>query len=164
MRRAPIILSATALGLAGTVALQPHKPEAATTATTARATPSTATAASSSSTAARTSAATSSSSSSATKTYTGDAIATQYGDVQVKITVKDAKVTAVTAVALPANDPHSQQISTAAEPTLQASALKAQSASFDGVSGATFTSGGYKASLQAALDQAGLAGSANQAN
>lgn len=160
MRRAPIVLTATALGLAGTLGFQPRDSVPATTTTTAAAT--------SGSTTARVSATTSSSgssssssSTSAAKTWTGDAAATQYGDVQVKITVKDGKITAVTAVELPANDPRSQQIGLSAEPTLQASALQAQSASFDGVSGATYTSEGYKTSLQSAIDKAGLSTSAS---
>ena len=43
-----------------------------------------------------------------------------------------------------------------AEPLLRQSALAKQSAAVDVVSGATYTSEGYQAALQSALDQAGL--------
>jgi major membrane immunogen (membrane-anchored lipoprotein) len=46
------------------------------------------------------------------------------------------------------------QISNAAVPTLRQSALTKQSAAIDTVSGATFTSKSYAASLQSALDKA----------
>ena len=41
---------------------------------------------------------------------------------------------------------------------LRSQALSAQSASIDGVSGATYTSAAYAQSLQAALDDAGFNG------
>ena len=43
-------------------------------------------------------------------------------------------------------------------PILDANALAAQGTNFDGVSGATVTSNGYKQSLQSAIDAAGAAG------
>ena len=46
------------------------------------------------------------------------------------------------------------QISTYAAPLLRQSALAKQSADIDIVSGATYTSDGYKAALQSALDKA----------
>jgi uncharacterized protein with FMN-binding domain len=49
---------------------------------------------------------------------------------------------------------HSRDISAAAAPQLRQEALRSQSASIDTVSGATYTSEGYRQSLQAALDQA----------
>jgi uncharacterized protein with FMN-binding domain len=48
---------------------------------------------------------------------------------------------------------HSRDISRAAAPVLREEALRAQSARIDTVSGATYTSEGYRPSLQAALDQ-----------
>jgi uncharacterized protein with FMN-binding domain len=47
-------------------------------------------------------------------------------------------------------------ISAGAEPQLRQEALQAQSAHIDTVSGATYTSEGYRQSLQAALDAAHL--------
>jgi uncharacterized protein with FMN-binding domain len=89
-------------------------------------------------------------------TFTGDAVSTRFGVVQVQVTIESGKIVDVTALSLPANDPHSAMISQRVESTLRSSALAAQSAQIDLVSGATYTSMGYAQSLQAALDQAGL--------
>jgi uncharacterized protein with FMN-binding domain len=64
----------------------------------------------------------------------------------------------VATVELTADDPHSQEINAEAVPQLRGQALSAQSAQIDGVSGATFTSRGYEASLQSALDKLGFKG------
>ncbi len=93
----------------------------------------------------------------APQTYTGDAVQTRYGTTQVKITVSGSTITAVTAIAAPDGDPESSRISARAIPELQQQALSAQSASIDGVSGASYTSQGFAQSLQSALSQAGLA-------
>jgi len=95
--------------------------------------------------------------SSATATYTGTAIQTRYGAVQVQVTISDGKITGVTTLQAPSGDPRSSSISAAATPVLASEALTAQSAKIDTVSGATFTSHGYLASLQSALDQAAAA-------
>ena len=81
---------------------------------------------------------------------------TRYGPVQVEITVANGQLTDVTALQLPSDDRRSASISSRAEPMLRSEALAAQSASIDGVSGATYTSDGYAQSLQAALDAAGM--------
>ena len=93
---------------------------------------------------------------STTKTVTGDAADTRYGPVQVQITVTNGTITAVNAVDYPQNDPRDQQINSYAIPQLNSEALAARNASIDMVSGATYTSEGYLASLQSALDKAGL--------
>jgi len=98
----------------------------------------------------------SASSSSADGTYTGDAAATRYGDVQVQITVSGGKITAAEAIQYPNNDRHDQQINAYAIPILNSEAVDAQSASIDAVSGATVTSDGYITSLQSAIDAAHL--------
>ncbi len=90
-----------------------------------------------------------------TKTVTGDSVQTRYGPVQVRITLKSGKITDVTAVTYPQNNPRDQQINSYAIPRLTSEALSAQSASIDTVSGATYTSDGYRQSLQSALDSAG---------
>lgn len=77
----------------------------------------------------------------------------QYGDVQVQVTYSGGQITDVTALNLPTGDSRSQQISAIAGPQLASQAMTAQSASIDGVSGATYTSTGYQASLQSAIDQ-----------
>jgi len=89
-----------------------------------------------------------------TKTVTGDTVQTRWGPVQVRITVKDGKLTEVTAVTYPTDNPRDQEINSYALPRLRTEALQAQSAEIDTVSGATYTSDGYRQSLQSALDSA----------
>lgn len=146
MKRAPIVLAATAAGLGATLGFSPHSeaPIAAAVTTSASSTP---TASSS----------TSAASSSGAKSATSDAISTRYGPVQLKVTVSGGKITKVEAVQLPSSDPKSSEISSYAEPQLQQSALTNQNGSVDAVSGATYTSDGYQTALQSALDKAGFA-------
>ncbi len=94
--------------------------------------------------------------SAAPRTYTGSTSQTPYGPVQVQITVAAGKLTAVTPVQLPNGNGYDQQVDTIAVPYLAQEALTAQSAHIDSVSGATYTSNGYTASLQSALDAAHL--------
>lgn len=89
-------------------------------------------------------------------TYAGQTAQTQYGPVQVQITVAGGKLTDVTALQLTNDGGRSVMISQQAAPILRQEALQAQSAQIQAVSGATFTSEGYITSLQSALDQAGL--------
>jgi uncharacterized protein with FMN-binding domain len=96
------------------------------------------------------------SSSSATKTVTGDAVDTQYGPVQVRITVSNGKLTSATAIVYPTQDPRDAQINAYAIPVLEKESVGATSANLDMVSGATYTSEGYLQSLQSALNRAGL--------
>ncbi|MFF7980557.1 FMN-binding protein [Streptomyces sp. NPDC007901] len=91
-----------------------------------------------------------------TKTVTGDTVQTRWGPVQVRVTIKSGKITDVTAVQYPQDNPRDQEINSYALPQLRSEALAAQSASIDTVSGATYTSQGYQQSLQSALDSAGL--------
>ncbi|MDX3586594.1 FMN-binding protein, partial [Streptomyces europaeiscabiei] len=89
-----------------------------------------------------------------TQVLTGSAIKTDYGPVQVRVTVTDGKITGAEALQQPTGG-RSTQISGTAIPQLNKNAVSAGSADIDAVSGATYTSGGYKQSLQSALDQAG---------
>ncbi|OQR63833.1 FMN-binding protein [Streptomyces maremycinicus] len=89
-----------------------------------------------------------------TRTLTGDSVQTRWGPVQVRVTLKDGKLTDVTAVAYPQENPRDRQINAYAVPQLTREALTAQSADIDTVSGATYTSDGYRESLQSALDAA----------
>ena len=84
-------------------------------------------------------------------TVNGGAANTRYGAVQVQIVVKSGHLTAVRAVSY-ATEGRSGEINASAIPQLEAAALRAQSAGIDTVSGATYTSGGFKESLQSALD------------
>ncbi|MFF4507250.1 FMN-binding protein [Streptomyces sp. NPDC001401] len=89
-----------------------------------------------------------------TKTVTGSVAQTQYGPVQVRITVANGKITKADAVQAPKGG-LSDQKTAMAVPKLNQEAVAAGSAKIDSVSGATYTSSGYKQSLQSALDQAG---------
>jgi uncharacterized protein with FMN-binding domain len=93
---------------------------------------------------------------SANGTITGPVVSTQFGTVQVQITVSGGKVTDVQALQLPNDRIRSMQISQYVGPILRSEALQAQSAQISLVSGATFTSEAYARSLQAALQQAGI--------
>ncbi|MFI7414485.1 FMN-binding protein [Streptomyces sp. NPDC049627] len=85
-------------------------------------------------------------------TVTGDAAQTQYGAVQVRLTVSNGKITRAEAVQAPKGG-RSDQITADAVPKLNQAAVAAQSAGIDAVSGATYTSAGYKESLQSAIDK-----------
>ncbi|GAA2307630.1 FMN-binding protein [Nonomuraea roseoviolacea subsp. roseoviolacea] len=90
------------------------------------------------------------------RTYTGDAADTRWGPVQVRITVAGKKITQVEVLQAPDANHRDIEINERALPVLRQEALSAQSARIDTVSGATYTSEGYAASLQSAIDQAGL--------
>ena len=89
----------------------------------------------------------------ATTSFTGTAVSTRYGTVQVAITTANGSITDVQAVSLPSGGKNTA-FSNRAAPVLHTEALAAQSAGIDIVTGATYTSNGYIQSLQAAIDQA----------
>jgi uncharacterized protein with FMN-binding domain len=97
-----------------------------------------------------------SSSSGSSGTYTGSAVNTRWGVVQVEITVKNGKITKAEAVQYPTENPRDQEINSYAVPQLNSETVDQQSGSIDAVSGATVTSDGYIQSLQSAIDQAHL--------
>ena len=89
-------------------------------------------------------------------TFAGEVVATQFGPVQVEITVAAGVVTSVDTTLYPTDDRKSAQINARAVPILEAATLSTQSAAIDLVSGATVTSDAYTRSLQSALDAAHL--------
>ncbi|MEI6404923.1 MAG: FMN-binding protein [Actinomycetes bacterium] len=143
MKRAPLVGLGTVAGIAGVLLLNPSGGSglASAPATTNPATTGTTTATN-----------TSTSSGSAT----GDSVFVRYGNVQVKVTAQNGKITDIQALELPNGDGRSQLISQQVESMLRDQALQAQSAKINGVSGATFTSYGYATSLQSALDKLGI--------
>ncbi|MDX6639665.1 MAG: hypothetical protein QOF12_676 [Solirubrobacteraceae bacterium] len=140
MARAPYVLGVTAAATAALVAFHPHSAAITTTVPTAGSTASS----------------TTSTSTKGNKTFDGAVESNQYGNVQVRITVAGGKIVDVSAEQLPQGDPRSAQISSYAEPQLRQEALTAQSASINTVSGASYTSAGYQASLQSAIAKANL--------
>ncbi|MCG8924372.1 FMN-binding protein [Lentzea sp. CC55] len=83
------------------------------------------------------------------RSVSGPAVNTSEGTVQVQVTFQGTKIVDVKALRAPNSNP-----TRTALPLLRESALRAQSADIDTVSGATATSEGYKQSLQAAIDGA----------
>ena len=85
-------------------------------------------------------------------TITGKVASTVYGPVQIQLVVKNSKIVKVAVLEQPTNTIHDIQIGEFAFPRLISETLTAQSAKIDAVSGASYTSAGYIASLQSAVD------------
>ena len=96
------------------------------------------------------------STSTAATTVDGSVAQTQWGPVQVQLTVAAGKITKVALLQYPSGNGKDQEINDYALPILTQETVDAQGASIDMVSGATVTSNGYLESLQSALDSAGL--------
>ena len=89
--------------------------------------------------------------------FAGNTTNTRWGPVQVEITVKNGVVTAAKALQFPSGDQRSLSISQQAIPFLVEQTLGVVSASgVQGVSRATYTSDGWRSSLQSALKKAGI--------
>ena len=91
-----------------------------------------------------------------TTVVNGNSIGTRYGPVQVQLTVSKGRIVSATAIDYPNTDGHDTEINGSAIPVLQDETVTAQNANIDTVSGATYTSDGYRQSLQSALDAAHL--------
>lgn len=76
-----------------------------------------------------------------------------YGQVQVKVTVVGNRIVQATVVSLQTPDSYSQSIANQAIPMLQHEILSAGSLNVSAIAGATYTSDGYGASIQSALDK-----------
>ena len=151
MRRVILAVTGTVAGLVALLSFKSHSPTVPVAATTG------------------TGGASSSSSSSATTvpgefrsvagpltqgetTITGKVGHTVYGPVQVQLVVKSGEIVKVAILEQPTNTIHDIQIGEFAFPRLISETLAAQSAKIDAVSGASYTSAGYIASLQSAVD------------
>jgi len=84
-------------------------------------------------------------------TANGSAVSTRYGDIQVQIVVTGTEIVKATAITY-STQGRDGEINSYAIPALQNETVTAQSANIDNVSGATYTSDGYRQSLQSALD------------
>ncbi|MFJ2892239.1 FMN-binding protein [Streptomyces sp. NPDC087305] len=147
LRRIVLASAVTASGLVMLLALKPHTAPAILVAPAPAA---------SSSSGANSGTGSGGSTATGTKTVTGETAQTRWGPVQVKITLTNGRITDVSAVQSPSDNPRDQEINSYALPELRREVLAAQSAKIDTVSGATYTSDGYRQSLQSALDSAGL--------
>ena len=153
MKRALLIATGTVGGLGAVLAITPPQ-LGSTSAINIADTPSKAV------TSGTTEAAPASSSSSAPKAksingeFTGPSVFVNYGNVQVKITVVDGRITDAVAVKAPSG--RNDRWTNMAVPILKEQTLKAQSADIQGASGASYTTYGWYTSLQGALADAGL--------
>ena len=153
MKRTPIVLAATAAGLATVLGFHTQKMSsnvlsglsgASGAGTTPTSSPSGAGSGTSTTTAA------------GTRTALGADVQYRYGELELQVTATGGRITNVQPAIDTAFDPRSSQVNSYAEPLLQSQTLQAQSANINGVSGATFTSQAYVQSLQAALDKLGI--------
>lgn len=94
--------------------------------------------------------------SSATVLVNGTSVDTRYGPVQVQLAVRGRRIVRATAIDYPQGSGRDREINGVAIPVLERQTVTAQSAGIDTVSGATYTSDGYRRSLQAAIDLAHL--------
>ena len=159
LRRAILVVSGTAAAVASALAYNPPQlaqvstaSKPATPATTTPSTPAT-----SKATPAPKSTPTTPASTLPSGDFSGDKVQTRWGPVQVQITVKDGVITAANALAFPNGDRRSLSISQQAIPYLIEQTLGVVSSSeVMGVSQATYTSNGWRASLQSAIKKAGI--------
>lgn len=84
----------------------------------------------------------------------GPAIDTRYGLVQVQVRRSGRRVLSAKAIDFPVASGRDREINSVAIPILEREAVASQGRRVDTVSGATYTSDGYRRSLQAALDAA----------
>jgi len=181
MRRAPIVIAATAAGLAGVLSF--HTKSAGLTvggalgASAARSSSTSSVAAGSppgtnppgtnppgtnppgtSPPTTSSTSGSSTSSSSSTRRATGPQVNYNYGVLAVSVTAKGKTITNVGIASLDdGGNFRSQSIDQQSIPILEQQVLQAQSANIQGVSGASYTSAGFVQSLQAALTKLGLA-------
>lgn len=171
VRRAPMVLGATAAGLvalfsfhsrSGLTPAAPtsHRSSSPTTAPPATSTTSTTSTPGSGpsgagSTTTAPSSTTSTTTAPATRTVTGKVEPYGYGQLRVRATMTGGRLTDVKVVTLQTAETYSQQLAAQVIPMLRSQALKAQSARINGISGATYTSEAFALSLQAALSKFG---------
>lgn len=94
-------------------------------------------------------------------TFTGAAQYNPYGTVQIGVVISGGKISDVNFVQMPQGAGHTNYVTSAVEPMLKQETLSAQNANISFISGATYTSQTYQASLQSALNQAAAGGSSS---
>lgn len=85
-----------------------------------------------------------------TKTATGDAVESGFGQVQVKVTKANGKITSVEMVQANATSGREAAFS-----TLVQAAIDSNGSSFGNISGATYTTEAFKKSLNSAISKLG---------
>jgi uncharacterized protein with FMN-binding domain len=167
MRRAPIVITATVVGLIGVLEFHarpsaiavttiPAGAAAASPAGSAPSQGSSGTGASSKSTSKAKAGSSATPKASSTRTAVGPQVNYSWGVLSVSVSVSGSKITKVGIASLDdGGNPRSQSIDQYSIPELEQQAVAAQSANIQGVSGASYTSAGFKQSLQSALQQLG---------
>ena len=169
MKRAPIVLTGTAVGLVAVVGYHSASPSATLASGSASLSSGSLSSGSGGGTSSKSSTAGASGSSAGkssstqalgpvpnstgTRTAVGADYQYPYGDLAVQVTVSGKRITSVSVARHNTTDPQSAMIDQYAIPILQKQALQAQSARINGISGASFTSAAYAQSLQSALDK-----------
>jgi uncharacterized protein with FMN-binding domain len=134
MRRAPIVITATVVGLIGVLEFHTRTSPVSFGSAPAPA-----------------------ASAGGTRTATGPQVNYNWGVLSVSVTVSGTRIVKVGIASLDdGGNPRSQMIDQQSIPILEQEAMQAQSANIQGVSGASYTSAGFAQSLQAALQQLGL--------
>ena len=169
MRRAPVVIGATVVGLIGVLtfhtksapltlgALSGASALQGSTTTTAGSSTGTNSSGASSPPKSGSNTSTSASVPSATRSATGSTVNYHYGILSVSVTVSGKRITKVGIASL--NDGgsfRSQSIDQQSIPILEQQTIQAQKANIQGVSGASYTSAGFEQSLQSALTKLGL--------
>jgi uncharacterized protein with FMN-binding domain len=152
MKRAPIIVAGTLVGLIGVLKFH--------TAPVSLASPagSSLPAASASGASPAASPSRPGTTSGASRVAVGPAVYYNYGTLKVQVTVSGRRITKVSIASLDdGSNPRSQFIDQQSIPMLEQEVLQAQSANIQGVSGASYTSAGFAQSLQGALRSLGFA-------
>jgi uncharacterized protein with FMN-binding domain len=137
MKRSFIVIAATAVGLALTLSFRPHAVKTSTAALAGLTTGNAHVAGAQ------------------TVVGTDQALSGGLGDIQVKVTAANGKITSVGMAQMNLHGPQSQQISSSVIPQLEQQALAANGGAIHAVSGATYTSQAFGRSLQAALNKLG---------
>lgn len=158
MKRYPVVIGATVAGLAGVLSFHSQsgtlslpRGTASRAASTAQGAP--AHTAPPSTTPPTTPPTTGSSQRAATSSATGTPEQYGYGQLSVRVTMSGGKIVQVAVATLQTADTYSQQLADQVIPILRREVLSAQSARISGLTGATYTSEAYAASVQSALDK-----------
>lgn len=91
-----------------------------------------------------------------TQIFKGPVVKTIYSSLQVEVVVKNHRIIDVIPLVLPNSDTRSITLARLSVPILRREAIRENSATIQGVSGASVTSSAYMRSLAGALAQAGL--------
>ena len=85
-------------------------------------------------------------------TVTGKTEQTRFGPVQVSVSFDGSRITGVKVLQAPSGSGRDEMLTQYSTPLLEKEVVASQSARVDTVSGATYTSEGYLASVQSAID------------